>query len=243
MALIKAVLFDFAGTLVEGSLDVEGARRSAVDLLRKRGHVVSLRQYARSVERVLEELKPSRRLGFELPYRCFQTIILSRLGIPVDRQLLDDLEMTDYRFYDWRLREGMQDTLDELSLRYALGVVSNGRSRSVYRVLSDAHLAHLFRSVSLSSEVGYRKPRPEIFIAAAEALGIIPEEAVFVGDSFALDIVGATRVGMKTIWLGDECLPEKATFTARCMKDVPRLVGCMDERKPQAIEYQVRTAR
>jgi HAD superfamily hydrolase (TIGR01509 family) len=48
-----------------------------------------------------------------------------------------------------------------------------------------------------SSEVGCDKPQPEIFMAALEKAQVKPEESIFVGDQYHLDIVGARGVGIK----------------------------------------------
>jgi FMN phosphatase YigB (HAD superfamily) len=46
--------------------------------------------------------------------------------------------------------------------------------------------------------VGRRKPDPEIFQRALEALGVAPPEALFVGDTLASDIAGAAALGLRT---------------------------------------------
>ena len=50
-----------------------------------------------------------------------------------------------------------------------------------------------------SSEVGKRKPHPEIFERALDALEVAPEEALFVGDRLYEDVRGAGEVGMTTV--------------------------------------------
>jgi putative hydrolase of the HAD superfamily len=50
-----------------------------------------------------------------------------------------------------------------------------------------------------SSEVGTRKPHPAIFRRALGALGVQPENALFVGDRLYEDIRGAGELGMKTV--------------------------------------------
>jgi putative hydrolase of the HAD superfamily len=50
-----------------------------------------------------------------------------------------------------------------------------------------------------SSEVGYRKPKPIIFHAAMDQMGLPPGCCAFVGDLVKTDIKGARRVGMTTI--------------------------------------------
>jgi len=50
-----------------------------------------------------------------------------------------------------------------------------------------------------SFEVGYDKPRPEIFQLALDKAGIKAGDSIFIGDVYEQDIVGAKGVGMKPI--------------------------------------------
>ncbi|WP_239256893.1 HAD family hydrolase [Listeria ilorinensis] len=45
------------------------------------------------------------------------------------------------------------------------------------------------------------KPDPEIFELVLEKLGITPEQAVMIGNTWESDIIGANRVGIDSIWL------------------------------------------
>jgi putative hydrolase of the HAD superfamily len=57
----------------------------------------------------------------------------------------------------------------------------------------------LIDSSVISSEVGIRKPHPDIFDAILHKLQVSPTEVVFVGDRVLDDIDGAQKVGMTTI--------------------------------------------
>ena len=57
----------------------------------------------------------------------------------------------------------------------------------------------LIDSAVFSAEVGWRKPSPRLFTAALAGLGATADHTVFVGDRMREDIVGATRVGMRTV--------------------------------------------
>ena len=50
-----------------------------------------------------------------------------------------------------------------------------------------------------SFEVGYDKPSPEIFQMALNKAGVKPNEAIFVGDQYDQDILGARGVGMHAV--------------------------------------------
>ncbi len=48
-----------------------------------------------------------------------------------------------------------------------------------------------------------RKPEAEIFLRALRNLGVTPNESVFIGDHPDTDVMGAKRIGMKSIWKRD----------------------------------------
>jgi HAD superfamily hydrolase (TIGR01509 family) len=82
-----------------------------------------------------------------------------------------------------------------------LGVVSNSEGR-VEQALEAAGLRQYFDVVIDSALVGIEKPDPRIFQAALQALGVEPEEALFVGDLYEVDVVGARAAGIEAILLG-----------------------------------------
>jgi HAD superfamily hydrolase (TIGR01509 family) len=80
-------------------------------------------------------------------------------------------------------------------------------------------------AVVLSSEVGKRKPHPAIFEKALRGLDVPSGEALFVGDRLEADVLGASRVGMKTVqavWFrADEGPPGvEADYQAFTLMDV-----------------------
>jgi putative hydrolase of the HAD superfamily len=82
-----------------------------------------------------------------------------------------------------------------------LGVVSNSDGR-VEQALEAAGLRRYFDVVIDSALVGLEKPDPRIFQAALERLGVEPDEALYVGDLYPIDILGARAAGIDAILLG-----------------------------------------
>ena len=82
-----------------------------------------------------------------------------------------------------------------------LGRVSNAFDPGwlLHRDLEQMGLAQRLDFSVFSSEVGTRKPHPAIFERALEALGVEPENALFVGDRLYEDIRGAGELGMTTV--------------------------------------------
>ena len=56
-------------------------------------------------------------------------------------------------------------------------------------------------AITVSSEIGVRKPDARIFMSALKSVSVMPEEAVFVSDELAEDLVGSKGLGMISVWL------------------------------------------
>jgi putative hydrolase of the HAD superfamily len=93
----------------------------------------------------------------------------------------------------------MLESLRSHGLR--LGVVSNAfdPGRLLHRDLEQMGIAERIDHAVFSSEVGKRKPHPEIFEHALQALEVSPEETLFVGDRLYEDVLGAAELGMTTV--------------------------------------------
>lgn len=88
-----------------------------------------------------------------------------------------------------------------LKKRYNVGILSNNVQEWVEQVLKNYKIENLFDAVIISSRIGVRKPNTLIYYAALKKFSVKPEETIFIADEVAEDLVAATGLGMKTIWL------------------------------------------
>ena len=79
-----------------------------------------------------------------------------------------------------------------------VGVISNSNG-SVQRALDEAGLGANLEFVIDSKVVGVAKPDPRIFELGLRAAGTTPEETVYIGDSYFVDVVAARRVGLGAV--------------------------------------------
>ena len=93
--------------------------------------------------------------------------------------------------------------LTTLQDRYRLGVISNNFGNT-QGWCDEYNLSPLLDIVVDSAVVGVSKPEAGIFRAALSGLSTSPEEAIYVGDTYLDDVVGAKGVGMWTAWLVGE---------------------------------------
>lgn len=77
-----------------------------------------------------------------------------------------------------------------------LGVITNGNAD-----LEVIGMDHHFEYQLSSSTFGRAKPDPDIFRTACEAMGVAPQDAVYVGDDLRLDVQGAQGAGLRAVWM------------------------------------------
>lgn len=80
--------------------------------------------------------------------------------------------------------------------RALIGSVSNGNAD-----LQAIGLAHHFQVSVAASQFGVAKPDPAIFHHACRALGVAPQDALYVGDDILLDVQAAQKAGLRAVWL------------------------------------------
>jgi HAD superfamily hydrolase (TIGR01549 family) len=100
--------------------------------------------------------------------------------------------------------------LQRLGRRHRLAIVSNfDYTPTALAILDAAGVRDLFAAIVVSDEVGWRKPRPDIFEEAIRRTGAEPRRTLFVGDRADIDVVGAHGVGMDAAWINParEALP------------------------------------
>ncbi|OLB81290.1 MAG: hypothetical protein AUI14_03860 [Actinobacteria bacterium 13_2_20CM_2_71_6] len=117
---------------------------------------------------------------------------------------VQQLETDYHRVYPAYVRPPDDGTLRALrDLRAAgwrIGVVTNG-APSQEDKMARAGLPGCLDGWAVSELVGFRKPNPGIFQAAAERCGATLDDAWMVGDTGPADIAGAAALGLRSVWL------------------------------------------
>ena len=116
-----------------------------------------------------------------------------------NEQLCRDVAYECYHFAKQATQNAIP-ILKGLTTKYPLVLVSNFYG-NISSVLKDFNLDLFFPTIIESAVVGIRKPDPGIFNLGVEALGIPAEEVVVIGDSYDKDMIPASSIGCKTIWL------------------------------------------
>lgn len=100
---------------------------------------------------------------------------------------------------------GMLDLLEGLLQQgLRLGLITNGGTAHQQKTIRALGITSYFTAVLISESEDIKKPDPDIFLRAAQRLGVHAEECLFVGDHPVADIAGARSAGMKAIWKRDD---------------------------------------
>ncbi len=120
----------------------------------------------------------------------FERELAARLGVAATPSLIDRL------FAGSTPDETMREAVRRARVAgVRTGLLSNSWGTRRYpRPL----LAELFDAVTISGEVGLRKPAPEIYALAAERIGLAPEQCAFV-DDLPFNLEPAAALGMATV--------------------------------------------
>lgn len=208
--MIKAIFFDLDGTLCDSDSAWSIAESEMFQLFRKQYPNVSEEALAEAWRNVHQELFQQLDVGkismADVRDSRFQCLF-RELDLPIDKIMegLSDLfcsrYLTSLRLYD------DVTVLDELGA-YHVGIITNGahdeHTDSQLSKVRHLGLSERIQSLTISGDIGVRKPKVGIFQVACERAGVSPTEALFVGDTVENDIVGANRAGMTSVFIDRE---------------------------------------
>jgi HAD superfamily hydrolase (TIGR01549 family) len=129
-------------------------------------------------------------------------------------QIYNRLEETHLR-KDWVPAE-VPETLERLKQAgFTLAVVSN-REKPLDDLLDRLNLSAYFDFTLTASQAGSWKPDVKIFQYAVQRAGTTPERAIYVGDNYFTDIIGARRAGLVPVLLDPEGIFPEAECPVIC---------------------------
>ena len=199
-----AILFDVDGTLIDDDGAVEAAVTSLHSIYNQ-ALDLSAREFARRWKELLD-VHFARYLSGEISMQEQRRARIRDLFASSSRSMAESTADEIFDIYERSYRaawSAFPDAAPALSALqgYRLAVLTNGENSQQKQKLQATGLATNFSDVFVSSEVGFVKPQPEVFLYACKQLGIGPECCAYVGDNLDVDARGSAAAGLKSIWL------------------------------------------
>jgi len=158
----------------------------------------------------------------------------TRFMKPLEHYGIHDDELADRLSEDYvywsprivRLVPGTMELLDYLKPKYHLHLITNGFQEVQHTKLNGSGLGPYFETLTVSEEVGVKKPNPEIFQYALAKAHAAPEESLMIGDEMDVDINGARAANMDQIFFnpsGENTIGER-TYEVRNLLDIMKIL-------------------
>lgn len=221
--MIKAILFDLDGTL----LNRDESLKLFADEQYKRlfpyiGHITKDVYTARFIQ------LDSR--GYVWKDKVYRQLV-EEFGISkitAEELLQDYLENFKYCCVPF---DNLLLMLEELKERKMLiGMITNGYGQFQMDNIKALAIEDYFQTILVSEWEDIKKPNAQIFSRAADKLGVLPRECVFIGDHPENDVQGAKNVGMIGVWKKDmQWMDVQAEFEVDDLMDILAIVDELTE--------------
>ena len=193
--MIKAVIFDLDNTLLDFMKMKNYAVKAAIAGMIEAGLDIDADESYKTIIGIYEEA------GWE-NQQVFNHFLNKTIGEVNNKYLAAGIvAYRRAREANLLLYPNVNHTLVELiKMGVKLSVVSDAPSREAWMRIYYLNLHHHFDVVLTFDDTNARKPSPIPFEMALSQLNIDPEEALMVGDWPERDVVGANKLGIRTIF-------------------------------------------
>lgn len=202
---IKAVIFDVDDTLFDYRYCCRKGL-TAVQNKFKCFQKLSLDEFEKEQRNLSDEIHISQMLtgNISLEHERIERfkISFSRVGEIVNESEAREAVRIYRKSYEasFRAVTGAYELLDALKSRVKIAVLSNSYYNLQMSKLTVCGLDKFVDVTVVSEHAGVTKRDTKIFIETLKKLDCNPDEAVMVGDSWEVDILGAHKAGMQSIW-------------------------------------------
>ncbi len=238
--MIKAVFFDLDNTLCDSDSAWNIAVRDTFQLLRQRIPEVSQEELTKAWTKVHQVLFQQLDAGIcsmaDVRDSRF-SYLFKELNLSINKTTEEFNNFLSLRYLNsLRLYEDVT-ILDGLNA-YHVGIITNGahdeHTDSQLSKVQHLGLMKRIQSLTISDEIGVRKPKFAIFKVACDRANVMLKDAMFVGDSIQNDIIGANRAGMTSVLINrnsDEWKPKAVDEQPdNSISNLHDIFSCLDDK-------------
>ena len=235
--MIKAVFFDFVGTLITKNGENITHQNIVREVLKRAGRsdldpIKIWEEYEEESHSLFKGLagKPYVKIR-DVDTRAMEHVA-ERYGFPVPPDFWGiSIEM--HAKYGELFPDAIETINDLKGLGLHVGIITDSDNDYIEAHLQALGIHNLIDSVTTSEDAGFYKPHPKPFQLALERAGVKPGEALYVGDNPSKDCVGARNVGMLGVLLDPEASKQKmwgsCDFIVSKLKEVVEIVEGLND--------------
>jgi HAD superfamily hydrolase (TIGR01549 family) len=201
--MIRAIVFDFGQTLVDSA---DGFRAAEKEAQRNTCAALGLTEEEAFLT-VYREIRSRFHARSDFSRKRLLEAVFRHYGQEPETALLEQWEAGYWERIKamTRVFPEAEAVLSALQGRYRLALITNAQGQTVegkHRLGNYPELRKFFEVILVAGEGGVPpKPDPLPFRHCLDQLGIAPDEAVYVGDDWRIDVRGSEAVGMHPVWL------------------------------------------
>lgn len=184
---MKYLLLDVSGTLLHKPV----LFTKIDEVLKEFGYFISLSKIKYHHKLLSETIHFPDRTD-EVFYNYFNAELLLSLGVIPTDEILKKL-FSSCSYLPW---EKYEDTIFLNDFSIPMGILSNFNNSLEDKLIH--FFGAIFSDIFVSEVVGVAKPSLQFYQHALEKLELLPEEIVYVGDSYKLDFKPANELGITT---------------------------------------------
>lgn len=194
--MIKAVIFDLDGTLLNRDASVRAFINCQYELLNQWvGHIPKETYSSRFIELECR--------GYVWKDKVYQQLVdeFRITGITQEFLLQDYIEHFKQSCIPFPNLIYLLEKLMRKSI--SIGLITNGKGQFQMDVIEALGIKKYFKTILISEWEGIRKPDPGIFYSALERLNVPAHQSIYVGDHPQNDIQAARNAGLTGVWKRD----------------------------------------
>jgi putative hydrolase of the HAD superfamily len=222
--MIKAVLFDLDGTLLNRDASVEKFINSQYERLNEWvAHIPKEKYVSRFIELDCR--------GYVWKDKVFQQMVVefNITGLTWKQFLQDYINHFKENCVPFPNLHEMLSSLASQSI--VLGIISNGKGQFQMDNIRALGIEKYLETILISEVVGIKKPNPRIFKKALGHLSISPNECIFVWDHPENDVKASKNVGMIGVWKKDSQREDvDSDFIVHDLMEIPQLVESLSKK-------------
>lgn len=131
-------------------------------------------------------------------------LAFAEYGLQLDRDQATAIQAAYIgRQYTIQMIDGVREQLERfIAAGHKVGIITNGPKDHQMKKIRGLGLDQMIpeEMIFISDAVGLAKPDPQLFLHVNQKSGTSPDHSLYIGDTWANDVVGALAAGWKVCW-------------------------------------------